>query len=203
MLQTALPYRQLMTSKWLEKNADFTAPHTVKTEYLEILPGAVNYERALRVQLVAPKVLESKDSVTVKATVALDPALANSDHDPIIGISDGTSFVGFIAYDVLNYPNYSPCSVYEGDVEGQLLKSYNDGGGPKFSSKLYSTERTIRIRPAEKLGFCHTEHNAGYINTAAYKRSLDPTKGLYFEVYHHNAGEKYRIRYIDVEVDMD
>ena len=203
MWQAALPYRQLMTSKWLEKNADFTAPHTVKTEYLEILPVTVNYERALRVQLVAPKVLESKDSVTVKATVALDPALANSDHDPIIGISDGTSFVGFIAYDVLNYPNYSPCSVYEADVEGQILRNYRDGGGPLFSSSFYSTERTIRIRPAERLGFCHTEHNAGYINTALYKRLLDPCKGLYLEVYHQNAGETYRIKYIDVEVDID
>ena len=131
----------------------------------------------------------------------MDTALAISiDHDPILGISDGTSFIGFIAYDVLNYPSYSPCSVFEGDIDGKILKNVHDGGGPKFSSKFYSTER---IRPAEKLGTCHTYHDAGYANTAVYQRSLDPSKGLYFDVYHHNASEKYRIKYIEVDVDLD
>ena len=194
----------MMSPKWLEKNAELIAPHTIYPQYLEILPVATNYERALRVQLVAPNILKSTDSITVKAVISLDTTLGtNSDHDPILGISDGTSFIGFIAYDVLNYPSYSPCSVYESDVAGKVLKNFHDGGGPKITSKFYSTERIIRIRPAEKLGFCHTYHDAGYTNTAIYGRSLDLSKGLYFDVYHQGLNEKYRINYIEVEVDLD
>jgi len=129
--------------------------------------------------------------------------LANGDHDPAFGISDGTSFIGFIAYDVRNYPSYSPCSIYEGDIGGKVLTNIRDGGGPKINSKFYSTERTIRIRPTEQLGSCHTYHDAGYINTAIYKHSLDPSKGIYFEFYHQNAAERYRIKYIEVDVDLD
>ena len=193
----------MMSPKWLEKNAEFTAPITIYPQYLEILPVSTDYERALQVQLVAPNILKSTDSVTVKAIVALDTALANNDHDPILGISDGTSFIGFIAYDVKNYPQYSPCSSYEADVDGKILKNYKDHGGPKISSTLYSTERIIRIRPAEKLGRCHTYHNAGYSNTAIYAHSLDLSKGLYLQVYHQQGKEKYRINYIEVDVDLD
>ena len=203
MLQTALPYHQMMSPKWLEKNAELIAPHTVYPQYLEILPVTDSYERALRVKLLSPNILTSTASVTIKATVALDDSLAKSDHDPILGISDGTSFIGFIAYDITNYPSYSPCSVYEADIDGKILKNYHDGGGPKFISAYYSAERIIRIRPAEQLGFCLTYHNAGYVSTAIYQRSLDPSKGLYFEIYHQNSFEKYRIKYIEVDVDLD
>ena len=90
----------MMTPKWLEKNAEFIAPHTIYPDYLEILPVVTNYERALQVQIVPPNLLKSTDSIIVKATVALDTELAKGDHDPIFGISDGTSFIGFIAYDI-------------------------------------------------------------------------------------------------------
>ena len=90
----------MMTPKWLENNAEFTAPHTIYPDYLEILPVVTSFERALQVQVVAPDLLKSTDSITVKATVALDTVLAKGDHDPIFGISDGMSFNGFIAYDI-------------------------------------------------------------------------------------------------------
>ena len=123
-----------MSPKWLEKNAELIAPHTIYPQYLEILPVATSYERALRVQLVAPNVLKSTDTITVKAVVSLDTTLATtSDHDPILGISDTTSFIGFAAYDVLNYPSYSPCSAYESDVDGKVLKTgFYDGGVQKL-----------------------------------------------------------------------
>ena len=193
----------MMTPKWLEKNAEFIAPHTIYPDYLEILPVVTNYERALQVQIVPPNLLKSTDSITVKATVAYDTELAKGDHDPIFGISDGALFIGFIAYDIKNYPTYSPCSIYESDVDGKILTNYRDGGGPKINSQFYSTERIIRIRPTEQLGFCHTYHDAGYLNTAIYEHTLDLSKGIYFAIYHQNAYEKYRIKYIEVDVDLD
>ena len=87
----------MMTPKWLEKNAEFTAPHTIYPDYLEILPVVTSYESALQVQIVTPNLLRSTHSITVKATVAFDTELAKGDHDPVFGISDGALFIGFIA----------------------------------------------------------------------------------------------------------
>ena len=40
----------------------------------------------------------------------MDTALADSnDHDPIFGISDGTSFIGFNIMDQTNYVTHTPC----------------------------------------------------------------------------------------------
>ena len=56
-MHTALPYHQMMSPKWLEKNAEFTAPITIYPQYIEILPVSTDYERALQVQLVVPNTL--------------------------------------------------------------------------------------------------------------------------------------------------
>ena len=62
MVQTALPYHQLMTPKWIEHHATITAPHALYPQYFEILPTTgVGRQRALQVQLVAPNILTSTD----------------------------------------------------------------------------------------------------------------------------------------------
>ena len=71
---------------------------------------------------------------------------------------------------------------------------------PSISSRKYSK---IQLRPAEQWGSCHTEHDAGYTNVGNYRHLLNPSEGLYFEVYHKDAHEKYRIKYITVDVDLD
>ena len=53
------------------------------------------------------------------------------------------------------------------------------------------------------MGSCHTEHEEGNVRIANYRCKLDLTKGLYFEMYQHNAAEKYRIEYIAAEVHME
>ena len=90
-----------MTPKCIHKNTIITGPHALYPQYFEILPTTGdNFPRTLRVQLVTPNTLTSTDSVTVTVTVALDKTLADSiDHYPVIGISDGVSFIGFIVYD--------------------------------------------------------------------------------------------------------
>ena len=53
------------------------------------------------------------------------------------------------------------------------------------------------------MGSCHTEHDEGYVNVQNYQHSVELTKALYFEVYHSDAAEKYHIKYIVVDVDLD
>ena len=66
-----------MTPKWIHSNAVITGPHALYPQYFEILPTTgVYYQRALQIQLVAPNILKSTDSVTVTVTVAVDATYA-------------------------------------------------------------------------------------------------------------------------------
>ena len=191
-----------MTPKWIEHHATITAPHALYPQYFEILPTTgVGRQRALQVQLVAPNILTSADSVTVTLTVAVDVSYASSnDHDPIIGISDGKSFIGFIAHDRHSYP----CDALEGDSSTDTMKNIPTLiHGPFVSSRRYSSEIKIQLKPAEKWGSCHTEHDGGYTNVGNYQRLLDPSKGIHLELYHGGNNEQYRIKYIVVNVDLD
>ena len=149
---------------------------------------------------MAPNILTSTDSVTVTVTVAMDVSYASSnDHDSIIGISDGIYFIGFVAHDRAA----SPCDHAEGDSNTNILQNHNHIYGPTVTSRRYSSEIKIQIKPTEKWGSCHTEHDEGYTYIANYQRLLDPNKGMFFEMYRDSASEKYRIKYIVVDVDLD
>ena len=150
-----------------------------------------------------PDVLTTTDSVTVTITVAMDTVLANSaDHDPSFGISDGVHFVGFLQPDKTNYHG-GPCQHIEGNRGNGILLNAIQINSPTVASRKYSSETMLQIRPAERWGSCHTEHDEGYTNIANYQHLLDLTKGLYLEMYHGGAREKYRIKYIKVEIDID
>ena len=177
-----------------------TGPHALYPQYIEFLPvtGSL-YQQFLQLQLVPPNILTSTDSVTVTITIAVDNILASSqDHDPSFGISDGTSFVGFVAHE----RSPSPCNHYEGSSGARLLNAIHFNG-PTVTSRRYSSEIKIQIRPTEKWGSCHTEHDEGYTNIANYQRLLDLTKGLYLEMYRNHATEKYRIKYLMVDIELD
>ena len=97
-----------MTPDWLLKHSSITKPFTVQPKYLEILSGKAN-ERLIQAELIAPNILTATDSVVVTLTIAMDTALADSyDHDPIFGISEETSFIGFIVIDRRNYATEAP-----------------------------------------------------------------------------------------------
>ena len=202
-VQTVLPYHQLMTSDWLYKHSSITKPFTVYPKYLEILAGT-GYERLIQAELIAPNVLTDTDSVAVTLTIAMDTALANGDHDPIFGLSDGTSFVGFQAPDKGNYGTHTPCYNTEGDVtKTSLNNTVYDITGIKVSSRRYSSEITIQIKPNDQWGSCHTEHDEGLVNIVNYQRKLDITKGLYLQMYRGDADEKYHIKYIVADIHLD
>ena len=135
----------------------------------------------------------------------MDTVLADSaDHDPTFGISDGTSFVGFIAVDKDNYGSDVPCYNWEGDIKDNILQNkVSDHTGKKVNSRRYSSVITIQIKPNDQWGSCHTEHDEGYVRINNYQQKLNLTKGLYFEMYRHDAAEKYRIEYIAAEVLLD
>ena len=133
----------------------------------------------------------------------MDTILAdNGDHDLTVGVSDGLTFVGFLAHDQANYPKYSPCMHIEGnDGDNQLLSVHRVNPTPFVTSRHYSSEIKIQIRTCEKWGACHTEHDEGYTNIANYQRDLSLSKGVYLELYRGDSGEKYHIKYAKVDIE--
>jgi len=196
-----------MTPKWLTKHATIHGSYTYKPNYLEILAGNAQ-GHALQVQLVPPGVLTNDDHkcVSVAMTIALDTLWADGrDHDPFFGVSDGEKFLGFRVVDKGNYVHQPPCYSTEGDDISNILANVvsNIAGQKANSQQGHSSEVKIQIKPCEKWGSCHTEHNQGLVFIANYQRNLDLTKGLYLDMYRNNAGETYRIEYITVAVELD
>ena len=193
-----------MTSDWLYKHSSITKLFTVYPKYLEISSGTSD-ERLIQVELIAPNILTATDSVVVTLTIAMDTILANGDHDPIFGLSDGNSFVGFQVVDKGNYGDHTPCYNIEGDItQTSFNNRVRDITGIKVSSQRYSSEITMQLKPNDQWGSCHTEHDEGLVNIVNYQRKLDITKGLYLQMYRDNdAGEKYRIKYIVVNIHLD
>ena len=123
----------------------------------------------------------------------------SSDHDLIVGISDDSHFVSLHQTDQTNYHNLSPCCHLEGDKDGIFLKNLVDINGPLVSSRTFTSEAKIQIRPNERWGSCHTENDGGYTNTVNYQHHLDLSKGLYLEVYRGEAHEICRIKYMSID----
>ena len=201
MVQTVLPYHKVMTPKWIHSNAVITGPHALYPQYLEILSTTgATFQQALQIQLVAPNILKPTDSITVTVTVAVDATYATSnDHDLATGISDGISFIGSYSKDSFAHP----CVIREGGSSTATLTHISDIIGPAATSQQYSSEIKIQLKPAEKWGSCHTEHDGGYTNAGYYQRLLDPSRGVNLLMYRGSTNEKYRIKYIVVHVDLD
>ena len=97
-----------------------------------------------------------------------------------------------------------PCFSIEGtSTDGLLHSQRKDRAGNRVSSQNYSSEITIQIKPNDQWGSCHTEHDEGYVNITNYQRKLDFTKGLYLQMYRHGVHEKYRIKYIIVNIHLE
>ena len=150
----------------MSKYATIHGSYTYKPNYFEILAGIEN-QHVLQVPLVPPGVLTDNDDskcVTVTMTIAMDTVWADSnDHDPSFGISDGERFIGFFIGDK---GKTSPCYKVEGDnVNNVLTNSVHGRSDAKLSnlSQGYSSEVKIQIKPCEKWGSCHTEHEGGFV----------------------------------------
>ena len=111
-----------MIPDWLYKYSIITKLFTVYPKYLEI-PAGKAHEHLLQAELIAPNILIATDSVAVTLTIAMDTVLAKSiDHDPVFGISDGTTFVGFMAWEPFDYKSV-PCYSVKGVNTNGLLES--------------------------------------------------------------------------------
>jgi len=60
----------------------------------------------------------------------------------------------------------------------------------------------MHIKPNEKWGSCHTEHDERHIVIVQYSFQLDLTKGLYFDMHRYDDFETYHIQYILAGIEV-
>ena len=181
-METIIPYDQLMTPEWIESNAEITGNHQLTHDYYKILPATgETYQRALRVPMLPPNILNSNDNITVVIIVAMDTTIAQTDdHDANFGISDEKSYIGFEAPNVANYHDYPACFSVNADVGVTTLENVKLGEGPLTSSTHYPSIIKAQFKPAEQWGSCETpQGDGGYNNLGLYQSALDPSNGLY------------------------
>ena len=99
--------------------------------------------------MISPGILSSTDDITVIITVAMDTVVAQGDHDPKFGISDGKSFIGFQILDKGNYHNLSSCYSNEADIINKIFTNIKAGTGSFVVSRKYVSEVKLQIRPKE------------------------------------------------------
>ena len=178
-----------MTPSWLLKHATITRPYILTPQYLEISPTTGDmHQRALKFQLVAPDTLTNADCISVTVTAAFDTKLATSDHDPRIGISDGTYFNGFFIGDP------AVTMSVEGE-SGKILNNFVNSG--KMDSSQYPSEIKLQFKPSENWGSAFDNENTLVGN---YQNKFN---GLCLELYRNHAAEKLHIKYIMVDVSLD
>ncbi len=131
---------------------------------------------------------------TIRVTVGLDdtaPSAPNSDHDPVIGLTDGSSVNEFIIVDTGNYPYTGPCvpvATTSRDDNRVTERTHTSG------------QATLIFRPIHKFGSCFLPIDGGYINTGTFSAQLDSSRALSLRVRRSDGAEQYRFHYFLVEV---
>ena len=105
-------YHQTMTPSWLVAHASYISIYRLNTtEQLTFIAGPKELNAALLKVLIIPaNVLENSTQLTVKIVVGNDVDIGTKeDSDIRYGVSDGTSFIGFVTMDKNNYNVKAPC----------------------------------------------------------------------------------------------
>ncbi len=131
---------------------------------------------------------------TIRVTVGLDdtrPSAPAMDHDPIIGLTDGSSVNEFWLVDILNLPSDAPC--------GPVASISQDDN--RVTERTHTSgQATFIFRPIHKFGSCYLPMDGGYINTGTFFAQLDSSRALSLRVRRSDTGEQYRFHYFLVEV---
>jgi len=204
LLENRVVYHQNMTPYWLQAHTLYINPNrNSTTEQLTFLAGSLNNAALLKVPIIPADVLEDSSPVTLKIVVSMDEDIGeNEDSDPIYGVSDGVSFLGFETVDKLIYDrDVSPCLGIEGtsgnSLTGVTLTSTNR---PSTNDTFYPDQFVMTLKITERWGSCYTAHDGGFVKIAHYNKRPLLSKGLTLEVYKGQARERVGIKFIEVTV---
>ena len=130
---------------------------------------------------------------TIRITVGLDdtrPSAPAVDHDPNIGISDGSGYNEFRIHDAANYGAYAPCL--------PVSATHDD---KRVTERTHApAQATLIFKPLRKYGACYLPLDGGYMNTGIFNNQLDLDGGINITLRRHDSSERYRIYYFLVEI---
>lgn len=191
-----MPFYRLYTPREIRVDAEINldAYYNYSTTAITFTGGSAAYSRLFKLPLVAEGLLTYSSDVVVKITVGLQNDIRSHDSDPKFLLSDGDNGVGFEMRE-----EAVRCQGMQGSM-GDVLSSRSARGGASHESSTLPEEFVLTIKPTRYWGSCYFAVDSGLISPVSYTRRVNPSKGLWLEVYGEGTTERYLINYIIVEV---
>ena len=160
--------------------------NTVGTTSTAIAIGAGTANEILLEVPINPPQLTSVCSIRV--TVGFENP-GSQDHDPRIGLTDGTKVNQFRIRDAANYGSNPPCDL----VNAVEITNVLSGTSPM------PHQVTFLFSPVMRFGACYTAQDGGYVSAGRFDDQLILTNGLKLQVQRDSANEEYIFFYFLVE----
>ena len=152
------------------------------------------------VPLIPPAVTTENANLVIKMAVGLETTFGAKDSDPSFVVSDGKHFTGVITFDKTNYKDDAPCRGIEGASGPTMNQHRTDVSLPKPSESYYPGRFEIQLSLSDRWGTCYVPLDGGFSREMIYQNKLNPSKGLFLEIYGDNAQEKEGIKYIEMTI---
>ena len=190
-----MPFYRLYTPRDIRFGAELTnAYYNYSTTAITFTGGSQVYSRLFKLPLISVGVLTYSADITVKITVGLQKAIRSHDSDPKFLLSDGDTGIGFEMRE-----EAVRCEGIQGSM-GDVLSSRSTRGGASHQSSILPEEFVLTINPSKYWGSCYFATDSGLISPVSYSRRVNPSKGLWLELYGEHSSERYLINYIIVEI---
>ena len=167
--------------------------------------GSTKYNRLMSVTLVEPNVLDDSARYVVTATIShRNPVSVTTDMDLYVTVSDGVGAVGYLILDEANRNSRNtmwPCEGASGQTFDRKCTEV------KSSSKTnFSPLHTVQVKFGGHhgaFGIGKTVSDVHVIFPHAFPYIFKPSKGIFFDMYRNDAGERYIIDFIELRLEKE
>ena len=174
--------------------------HSLSPRLLTFLSAPKTYYRLMLVPLIPPAVTTENANLVIKMAVGLETTFGAKESDPSFVVSDGNHFIGVVIVDKTNYVSSAPCVGIEGASGPTMNQRRTDVTLPKPSESYYPGRYEIQLNLSDRRGTCFVALDGGFSSEMIYQNKLNPSKGLFLEIYGDDAQEKEGIKYIEVTI---
>lgn len=196
-------YSRLLTPRVLQAEATFNPgrPATVTATTLDFPAGVGEWNRLFALPMLPGGALAPGEAYVVR--IVVDQTVASVDNDPTIGITDGTTFFGFVKGDASNTEmGWAFKSAYGVNLDNAAVLTSLPGPG----ANINSFEVLIRIEP--QVGgttdlFITARAGTAAVRHAYLANSFNRAAPLTFAVFANNPPEVYRFHDFEVTVSRD
>ena len=174
--------------------------HSVTPRLLTFLSAPKDHFRLMVVPLIPPAVTTENANLVIKMAVGMETTFGGVDSDPSFVVSDGNHFIGVFTLDKTNYNGDAPCLGIEGASGLTMNQRHRDTSLPKPSESYYPGRFEIQLSLSDRWGTCFVPLDGGFSREMIYQNKLNPSKGLFLEIYGNDAKEKEGIKYIEMTI---